>query len=355
MNQISKLQPILAIIIPFFVASYLFIFFSKNLSKENAEDLGLGKQTSSYYSTVNNLKIHCNDSDIHECIDIYKQNKKKVSLWLGNSQLHGINQMKEGDISASEILYKKLYPNVNLLTVSMGNASLIEKKILIDSLTKTIAIDRIIIPIVMDDMREGNVRPSIKNFSENRSAPTNSAIQNSDLDALDDTFQKKSERYFNTVMGNIFPSWNLRGEMRTEIFFGLYALRNEIFNVNASSKRPMIKGIYKQNMDALKDTLQSMNENEIKTIIYIVPIRSDVSIPYLESEYLAFKKEIINLSKIYDVEVFNFENIVEPDAWGAKNSTNLDNSIEIDFMHFQAEGHQALANSLYPILAKPKD
>ena len=46
----------------------------------------------------------------------------------------------------------------------------------------------------------------------------------------------------------------------------------------------------------------------------------------------------------------NLEDIVPPENWGQKNSTTLNDNLEIDFMHFNYEGHLILANKLDSIL-----
>jgi hypothetical protein len=79
-----------------------------------------------------------------------------------------------------------------------------------------------------------------------------------------------------------------------------------------------------------------------------------VEIPYDKNEYAKFKSDIELLAKHYRVEFSNFENLVPPNYWGSKDSTTLDKKQEIDFMHFQAEGHDLLANEVVKQLIKLK-
>ena len=61
-------------------------------------------------ASVENKKIHCSDlKDLNLCIDGYKIDKNNpVILWLGNSQLHSINQYQLGDETAAVIKYIEL-------------------------------------------------------------------------------------------------------------------------------------------------------------------------------------------------------------------------------------------------------
>ena len=49
----------------------------------------------------------------------------------------------------------------------------------------------------------------------------------------------------------------------------------------------------------------------------------------------------------YNVHMVNLEGLVPGELWGTKDSTSLDASPELDFMHFQAAGHKLLASKLY--------
>ena len=42
----------------------------------------------------------------------------------------------------------------------------------------------------------------------------------------------------------------------------------------------------------------------------------------------------------------NFENIVDNSLWGYKESTSLNSSAEVDFMHFQGPGHVFLSEKV---------
>ena len=94
---------IIAIIFSWIIVGY----FIKDIEK-NYFELALGTQTSEYYAKGdNNELIHSGGLNTFEqlYIDWSKRGKNDIILLLGNSQYHGINQMKAGDINLSQILY----------------------------------------------------------------------------------------------------------------------------------------------------------------------------------------------------------------------------------------------------------
>ncbi len=93
------------------------------------ENLALGRFTSSVYGTYKGEPIHCHDvSDADNCLlPAIKRSLPKAVLWLGNSQLHGINRVISGQQPASTLLARKWRPRgVEILAFSQPNASLRE-------------------------------------------------------------------------------------------------------------------------------------------------------------------------------------------------------------------------------------
>jgi lysophospholipase L1-like esterase len=126
----------------------------------------------------------------------------------------------------------------------------------------------------------------------------------------------------------------------------LYLLRNWIFGITPSSVRKMIPGRYRLNMQSLQAIMHSANQKGIKTLIYIVPIRDDVTIPYDLHQYNKFKSEVELAAKNESARFINIEGLVPVKLWGSKDSTTIGVVKELDFMHFKAKGHELLAERL---------
>ena len=105
--------------------------------------------------------------------------------------------------------------------------------------------------------------------------------------------------------------------------------------------------LYLKNFQALESSIKLAQEKNIKILIYNVPIRNDVKIPYKIDDYSKFKKDLDYLSKKYLFKYINLENIVPNNLWAEKTSTTLSNETEIDFMHFKEKGHEILAEHIY--------
>jgi hypothetical protein len=337
------------------------------VTEDKFDELALGQGTTGYFANVDEVQVHCGDlNDANLCIDNYKNlsSKENVTLWLGNSQLHAINQKKPGDVTASAILHRVAKINSKyLLTFSQANASLQEHYLLFEYLSQKIPVTILILPVVFDDLRETGIRPSLIDAFNNHAVSVrlnNTEIGNkmlavhrsqdasgNDMAALEDTVQENSEKYLNTKLEKIWDIWEKRSTFRGNFLENLYLFRNSVFGINPSSIRRMIPGRYIMNMDALKATVQSANEQGIKVILYITPLRNDVKVPYDLEDYVKFKSELKLISQKYEARFVNFERLIPANLWGAKNATTLGGGYELDFMHFKAGGHELLAQALY--------
>ena len=235
---------------------------------------------------------------------------------------------------------------------------------LFNYLATKLPVSTLILPVVFDDMRETGVRKSINaGFKDqlvvNELKKTGIGIKllasysdqdaiGNDMAALGGTIQESVESYLDTKLGLHWHTWGERPSLRGSFFYGfLYQSRNWLFNINPSSIRKVIPGRYVKNIRALDAILRTAKEKSIKVLLYVVPIRNDVNIPYDLAQYESFKKEVGVLARGYNNVMFkNLEGIVPAELWGVKKSTTIGKDVEIDFMHFQAGGHEILAESI---------
>ncbi len=97
-----------SIIIGFLLA---FMFMSSFNTKEEFEDLALGKATVPHFATdSNNINVHylpkVNANNFLNDLSFYLQNQ--TILYLGNSQSHSINQKQKNDNTMSGYLFSEL-------------------------------------------------------------------------------------------------------------------------------------------------------------------------------------------------------------------------------------------------------
>ena len=345
----------------------LFLKINTHGEKTNFEDAStFGADTTSVMERVDGYKIHCFDSrDAAECLaGARARNAANSVLWLGNSQVHAVNQFHAGETNAAPILFTKLKEKgLDLVTFSQPNANLQEHLVLFEYIQRQLPIKLLILPVVFDDMREDGIRKEVADFISDESTKmalvkTSSGEQiiniaeatakNSDTDTagISQTIQEKVERTLTMWLTDRSQLWSARPEIRGQIMFNLYFLRNTFLGIKPTSKRKVIPARYLDNMAALKAILDSASNKKITVLLYVVPLRNDVEMPYFKKEYEQYKADVKILSEQYEANFVNLENLVPARLWGSKESTSVGGGQELDFMHFQAEGHKLLAAKL---------
>ena len=354
-------------ILGFIVGVTLLYAFIPNENPVQFEDLALGEGTKSIYTLVDNRKIHCNDMrDLRKCLAAYEElgREQSVILWLGNSQVHAINQPKLNDETAATELHRKFQlDDKYFLTYSQPNANLQEHFILFAHSITQLPITTLVLPVVFDDLREDGIRTSLSSAFEDpmvvqqlkqgdlglklyKNYLSQSRPEN-DLAGLNDTVQENIELILNEKLSEFWPIWAIRPSFRGQFLNFLYLSRNWIFGINPSTTRKMIPGRYAMNLQAFIEILDLAANNGINVLVYIVPLRNDVKIPYAPQQYRAFKSEIESITMQKGFYFSDFEDIVPSEYWGLKGSTTIGGGSELDFMHFKAEGHRLLADSIY--------
>jgi hypothetical protein len=288
-------------------------------------------------------------------------------MWLGNSQLHTINQFRQGDHLAPYWLGKSAN-NPNCFWpygLSLPNANFQEYLALTSYVVNATTLESAVISLVFDDLREDGLRedfstlmvePMRANLAEtqigreilarfeiNQARTLGGEKENQGLEGF---VQKRFEDSFTDTLGRIVPLWAERPNLRAHIVTDLYYLRNFVLQIDSTSVRKQIPARLVRNMAALEATLKLLSARGVSIILYIAPIRQDVSMPYEQNEYSQWKDSLSVLSARYDAQLLNLEAIVPGNKWGTYHSE------DIDFMHFQGDGHRLLAQALEPALRK---
>ena len=84
--------------------------------------------------------------------------------------------------------------------------------------------------------------------------------------------------------------------------------------------------------------------------MYVAPIRHDINLPYNANEYSSYKNNLKKKAQETLSYFYNLEKIVPGKFWGEKGGSTLGVKNEVDFMHFQEEGHKILAAEIIKIL-----
>jgi hypothetical protein len=289
-------------------------------------------------------------------------------LWLGNSQLHTINQKKEGDHLAPYWLREELACRdcPQPIGISLPNANLQEYLFVERYIQQHLKVKGVIVPLVFDDLREDGIRDEIADLvdaeleadlsnlpsgrtmlqSIKRSTKKGAVVNmNASFDTEDD-FQKRLEHTLEKAMGHYFPLWNERSNLKAILTIDMYYARNWLLNIKPTTVRKMIDTRYEHNMNAFQDLLRLAQTEHRDMVVYIVPIRQDLPLPYEIERYEEWKKEVERLAHQYGAQFLNLEKIIPPIYWGSYHGD------DVDFMHFQGPGHRLVAKEIQKQLGR---
>jgi len=329
----------------------------------------MGEQTDLWDQSV--LCVDLIREQSQDCILRAERATGAKLLWLGNSQLPTINQMRPGDRTMVSILNESLLSRgTYVMGCAPPNANLQEHLLIAHYLFPRLKPSVLLLPVFYDDFRETGIREQLHIAFD--SPETEQALNNSVIGRmLNDEHQSAarattptataststldwSEAKLNGWLEKRSHYWSERGTYRSIIFVEMFMLRNALFGIKADSIRRMIPERFELNMAALNDLFDLAQANEVKVLVYVPPIRNDVPIPYDMEAYNKFKldleKQVAELGFLFA----NLENEIPAEDWGTKESTGVGGGQEVDFMHFSAAGHTRLAGAIERLLIELK-
>jgi hypothetical protein len=339
------------------------LFFTSR-QQTDLQNLAMGEQNTSRIESDHGVPYTaCTVKDIKMLLESRAgtgQQFKRI-LWLGNSQLHYINQYREGDHLAPYWLRQAWQGPCRLepLGCSIPNADLQEYLVLSRFAAMRFPVHMLIVELVFDDLREDGLRDD---FSEILSPATITELKKSSKtteiilqrylstgdsgeggkDVLAGTIQRPVERWLNNRISSLCNLWADRPQIEGKFLVALYYFRNWALGIKPTSTRKMIRARYDLNMDALHDMLAYCHNRGIPVLLYIAPIRQDKHIPYDRSEYNQWKEEVNIIAAQSGALLINLERLVPGNLWGSYTGD------DIDFMHFQGAGHRLVAEALLP-------
>lgn len=235
-SNLDSNQQLLAIVLGTFIAALGIglVFKPDQTNFEQAE--ALGAATTSVFSRMGDYPIHCRDSrDVAECLaGVRSRHAKSSVLWLGNSQLHAVNQWHEGDVNSTPLLFDRIKPiGLDLVTFSQPNANLQEHYVLFEYLKFKMPIKLLILPVVFDDTRESGIRKEISSLMDDSGAASamlateigkrilreRATVTKAEGDTagIAHTLQEQAEENLNQWLESHNALWASRPEMRGQL------------------------------------------------------------------------------------------------------------------------------------------
>lgn len=280
----------------------------------------------------------------------------KLGVWLGNSQLHTINDFKDGQQSGP--IYASESLGWPVLGLSLPNASLQEHYVVTQWLFTQAKPAWVLLPVVFDDLREDGLRESLKalgtpeTLGALRQRPTGArlagelekiGVERSDAQGTtrkERSGQQVAEAYLERQFAATCPLWSKRGSVLGRCHLALYEFRNWLFGITPSTKRKIIPARRLKNMATFEETLAAIQQQHARCLVYVVPTRWDVEPPYELAAYGRWKEEVQALCASHGARFADLDRLVPAEHWG------LFNGVNIDFMHFGHEGHVLLGRKL---------
>lgn len=302
----------------------------------------LGEATGIHYARIDDVPVHCSGvEEAPSCLrGLESQSLSRSVLWLGNSQLHGINQLRPGDVNAATHLWSRLETKgFYLQTYSFPNANLQEHFTLATWLFERMPVEVLLVSLVYDDTREDGLRDDIASALVNVAVATmfdkcdlgrallkahaplaTGDAADDDLAGLDQTIQQGAEAALVGWLEDNSDLWARRKHARGKIFVELDGLRNWAFGIDAQTIRRKIPACYQRNLQALEQLVSDAKQRGVTTVLYIAPIRQDVPISYVVSDYNEFKSNTKAIAERFGASWIDLDNIVPAEMWGTTTS-----------------------------------
>lgn len=286
-------------------------------------------------------------------------------LWLGNSQLHAINQPTADDRTAPAVASELCgFPVFGL---SLPNATLVEHLAVIEWAIPRRRPSWVILAVCYDDLRNDEYRPGWTALAKaegdfiarldarpacteltkqiaQEEGPSTIDLQKTSVGGessilgvrfLAESLQDKSETRLGEFASEHFPVWRDRDQMWARVLAEAYHFRNFVFGITPQTKRKMIPTRYAKNMAALREVIEKFDGSGTRLLVYVCPLRFDIEPPYVMADYETWKRELKAEVETRGSCFADLDRVVPGGDWGTFGKS-------LDFMHFQGKGHRLL-------------
>lgn len=310
-------------------------------------------------------RVHCTDLEIEPCLAAWRgAGQPPAIFWVGNSQLHGVNRMKEGDRTAIQSAHDALAPDGDwLVGYSLPNITATEIVAAVDSVGLDYRPRLVVVPVVLNGLRGGSVRDSALPLLQRPGVAARIRGSRSgrpllpllagkvDAAAAPRSIADRTEDALEAGLSDGSALWRARSDLRALYVYGFDMGRHRVFGVNAQTQRSLINPNYREQMALLADLATDLRARGIKVLFYVPPYRRDIPGPYIPAEYAQFKAELRQLCATTGARCADFDTLVPGPEWGLVKD-HLFGGVDYDFMHFTANGHDALARA---VVAEARD
>ena len=228
---------------PLVASTAISFFIMVGISKQpeiKFSEVALGNQNTSHFAVRDGTLIHVQKrKDFPELISgVKSRNLGNTILWLGNSQLHAINNAHVNDETAVAKVHDFLLGEFDTVATSYPNANLQEHLVTLAYLQNELNnIKVLIVPLVFDDLRETGIRDDIQPLLEKSGVaeqlktlqccdhlvrdffsdkdPHCGGVSNQEIETRQ-TLQEKTEKFLDQILERNSIIWSARDKACTD-------------------------------------------------------------------------------------------------------------------------------------------
>ncbi|MEO7359777.1 MAG: hypothetical protein ABI120_05570 [Gemmatimonadaceae bacterium] len=284
----------------------------------------------------------------------------------GMSQIYAINEEQPGDRITSEILDDSLQGSgTRVFSIAAPNLNHEELLFHLHALTRDSATTPrlLVFGVCFDKMRNMEVRETMRDVLAEVPA-LDSAWRHSG-DSLQAEFPELAKQMMRTLEGarsrqtlrfdqrveqslvnnvsEILPVVAIRSDLRTFLYERAYLLRNWMFGIKTSTKRPILADRYTLNQQALVAAVRYAKQHGMRVLLYVIPLNRSAETPYITEQYNGFKSWLQETAITERAAFADLDTAVPDASWGLLYG-------QPDFKHFKEAGHVATAKALLPLI-----
>jgi hypothetical protein len=287
--------------------------------------------------------------------------KQPLVIISGMSQMYTLNDYKQGDLTIAEHIDNAIAPlGARAFGLAAPNLSHEEALLLLlaaitDPRTRPATF---VFAVCFEKLREMDVRPTYRLYLASRPElvkawrETAAGMQlrypeahgemmkvldrlSAEKERVDETF----EASLRARLARAVPLVEARQDLNRQLQTQLFLLRNVIFQIKPSTKRPIIPARYQINQQFLGIIADVAKKTGVQLILYNVPLNPQSENPYIPEQYASYKNWLQEFTTTRGIPYADLEGVVPPEDWGEFMGGP-------DFKHFREGGHRRTASAL---------
>ena len=143
------------------------------------------------------------------------------------------------------------------------------------------------------------------------------------------------------------PLFGARRDLHARIKLFYTNVRNKIFAFRTATRRPIAPAMYATNLELIEASLRLLQEQRVRSIFYIAPIRPLEPNPYVAEDVERFRRDLSTLCRRYGALYLDYTRLVPEALWTnypVEDASGIGG--QPDFAHFTGAAHRLLGERL---------